>query len=62
MELSDSITSVTTSYAKLRKLSKKCSHLVCQAEQTRNICLVPGCSELGGSIEGIVFCGDDIFR
>lgn len=39
MELSDSIISVTISYAKLRKLSKKCCHLVCQAEQKSDICL-----------------------
>lgn len=40
IELSDSIISVTTSYAKLRKLSKKCCHLVCQAEQTSSIYLL----------------------
>lgn len=40
MELSDSIISVVTSYAKLRKLSKKCCHLVSWAEQTSSIYLV----------------------
>lgn len=45
IELGDSIT-VTISYAKLTKLSKKCCHLVCQAEQTSFISLVTQAAEV----------------
>lgn len=64
MELSDNITSVTTSYAKLTKLSKKRCHLACQAEQTSYIYLPgkPGCSVLGWSIEGMFFHDNNIFQ
>lgn len=62
MKLGDSIISVTTSYAKLRKLSKKCCRVVCQAEQTSNIYLVTMAAVCQAEVWKTKFCGDGTFQ